>query len=188
MPRRSPGLPDRHPVRAILGESVFEALGLDLLGRDRLVRSISRQEGANGRGLAGWLRRYAPGAECREGFAPNKRAVVQIVEFLKAKRLSFDLPLELRGTDFQLAVWNALRDIPYGETRTYGDISAAVGNPNANRAVGNANGSNPVALVVPCHRVVASGGKLGGYGGGATLKKRLLAMEKATTTLEPRLL
>ena len=143
---------------------------------------------ANGRGLAGWRRRYAPGAECREGFAPNKRAVVQIVEFLKAKRLSFDLPLELRGTDFQLAVWNALRDIPYGETRTYGDISAAGGTPNATRAVGNANGSNPVALGGPCHRVVASGGKLGGYGGGATLKKRLLAMEKATTTLEPRLL
>ena len=134
---------------------------------------------ANGRGLAGWLRRYAPGAECREGFAPNKRAVVQIVEFLKAKRLSFDLPLELRGTDFQLAVWNALRDIPYGETRTYQQVAQTLGKESASRAVGTACGANPVALVIPCHRVLRKDGGLGGYAWGLERKKSLLEMEQA---------
>ena len=76
-------------------------------------------------------------------------------------------------------MWRALREIPYGETRTYAEIAAAVGRPAATRAVGAANGANPLSLVVPCHRVVASGGGLGGYGGGLDLKARLLAMERA---------
>ena len=88
-----------------------------------------------------------------------------------------DLPLDLRGTAFQLRVWQALRKIPPGETPTYGQMAARLGNPKASRAVGSANGKNPVALVVPCHLVVASGGKLGGYAGGLDRKRQLLAIE-----------
>jgi O-6-methylguanine DNA methyltransferase len=134
---------------------------------------------ANGSGFAGWVRRRAPGARVREGFAPNRRAAKQILEYLDGKRRAFDLELDPRGTDFQLAVWRALCDIPYGETISYAELARRVGKPAAVRAVGSANGANPLAFVVPCHRVVASGGGLGGYGGGLELKQRLLAMERA---------
>ena len=134
---------------------------------------------AGGRGFADWLRRQAPGAELRTGFAPNKAAIQQIREYLDGKRSTFELPLDLRGTEFQRRVWQALLEIPYGETRTYAEQARAIGAPAAVRAVGTANGSNPVAIVVPFHRVIASGGKLGGYGGGLPLKRRLLALEHA---------
>jgi len=133
---------------------------------------------ANGRGLRGWIDRCAAGAECCEAFAPNKEAVRQVMEFLEGKRTEFELPLDLRGTSFQRAVWDHLLEIPYGETRAYADVARAVGRPKAVRAVGAANGSNPVPLVVPCHRVIASDGTLGGYGGGLEVKQRLLAMER----------
>ena len=135
---------------------------------------------AGGRGFAGWLRRNLSDAELRPGFAPNQAAVQQILEYLEGKRTEFDLTLDLRGTDFQRRVWDALREIPYGETRSYGDVTRAIGAPlRAARAVGAANGANPIALVVPCHRVVATGGRLGGFGGGLALKRRLLALEQA---------
>jgi O-6-methylguanine DNA methyltransferase len=134
---------------------------------------------ASGRGLCGWLRRCMPGATCVEGFAPNRAAIRQIQEYLEGKRCAFDLALDLRGTAFQLEVWSALREIPYGETRTYAEQARAIGRPRATRAVGTANGANPLSLVVPCHRVIASGGRLGGYGGGLDLKRRLLAMEQS---------
>jgi O-6-methylguanine DNA methyltransferase len=133
---------------------------------------------ASGRGLDGWLRHCMSEAECRDGFAPNQVAAKQIVEYLEGKRREFDLTIDLRGTEFQSAVWDALLEIPYGETRSYSEIAARVGKPNAVRAVGAANGANPVSLVVPCHRVIAADGKLGGYGGGLALKRRLLAMEQ----------
>ena len=134
---------------------------------------------AGGRGFADWLRRQAPGAELRTGFAPNKAAIQQIREYLGGKRRVFELSLDLRGTEFQRRVWQALLEIPYGQTRSYAEQARAVGAPAAMRAVGTANGSNPCAIVVPCHRVIASGGKLGGYGGGLPLKRRLLALEHA---------
>jgi O-6-methylguanine DNA methyltransferase len=135
---------------------------------------------AGGRGFADWLRRQAAGAKLETGFAPNKAAIQQILEYLDGKRSEFELPLDLRGTDFHRRVWAALLEIPYGQTRSYGDITRAIGAPpGAARAVGTANGSNPCAIVVPCHRVIASGGKLGGYGGGLPLKRRLLALEHA---------
>jgi len=93
----------------------------------------------------------------------------------------FCVTLDMQGTDFQLSVWNQLLKIPYGETRSYGQVAEAVGRPKAVRAVGAANGSNPVAIVVPCHRVIGSGGKLTGYGGGLPLKKKLLELEGAWT-------
>ncbi len=100
-----------------------------------------------------------------------------MLEYLEGKRIEFDLPLDLRGTPFQIAVWSALLEIPYGETRSYQQIANVIGRPRAVRAVGAANGANPVAIVVPCHRVIASDGTLHGYGGGLDLKARLLAME-----------
>jgi len=132
----------------------------------------------SGPGLHGFLRRAFPGGREVDGFAPNRRAIAQLREYLEGKRTEFDLPLDLRGTAFQLAVWTALRDIPYGETRSYAEVAEAVGRPRAVRAVGAANGANPLALVIPCHRVIASDGSLGGYAGGLALKARLLAMER----------
>ncbi len=91
---------------------------------------------------------------------------------------TFDLPLAPQGTPFQLSVWNRLCEIPYGETISYGELARRVGNPNASRAVGLANGSNPIPIVVPCHRVIGSNGKLTGYGGGLPIKEKLLALER----------
>jgi methylated-DNA-[protein]-cysteine S-methyltransferase len=88
-------------------------------------------------------------------------------------------PLDLHGSPFQRRVWRALTEIPWGDTRTYGEIASALGVPGSARAVGGANGKNPVAILVPCHRVVASGGRLGGYGGGTEVKAKLLAHEAA---------
>jgi epoxyqueuosine reductase len=134
---------------------------------------------ASGRGFAGWRRTAAPEAHAIEGFAPNRAAIAQVLEYLEGKRRAFELALDLRGTPFQRRVWQALLEIPYGETRTYREVAAAIGRPAAVRAVGTANGANPVPLVVPCHRVVATGGRLGGYGGGLPLKARLLALERS---------
>jgi O-6-methylguanine DNA methyltransferase len=105
--------------------------------------------------------------------------VTELEEYFAGKRCEFTFPLDLRGTDFQLACWRALLAIPYGETRTYADIARAVGKPNAFRAAGMANNRNPVAIVVPCHRVIASDGTLCGYGGGLDVKRKLLELEGA---------
>jgi O-6-methylguanine DNA methyltransferase len=103
----------------------------------------------------------------------------ELQEYFSGKRREFAFPLDLRGTDFQLACWRALLVIPYGETRTYAAIARVVGNPNAFRAVGMANNRNPIAIVVPCHRVIASDGTLCGYGGGLEVKRKLLELEGA---------
>jgi O-6-methylguanine DNA methyltransferase len=107
--------------------------------------------------------------------------VNELKEYFASKRREFTFPLDLRGTDFQLACWRALLAIPYGETRSYADIAGAVGKPHAFRAVGMANNRNPIAIVVPCHRVIASDGTLCGYGGGLDVKRRLLELEGALT-------
>jgi methylated-DNA-[protein]-cysteine S-methyltransferase len=104
-------------------------------------------------------------------------AISQLRAYFDGDLRDFRLPLEMAGTDFQLRVWNLLREIPYGETRSYRDLAAALGTPQAVRAVGAANGANPLAIVVPCHRVIGSDGKLTGYGGGLALKKKLLELE-----------
>jgi methylated-DNA-[protein]-cysteine S-methyltransferase len=104
-------------------------------------------------------------------------AIRQVREYFEGKRSVFELPLELEGTRFQMRAWKALLDIPYGHTRTYGEQARALGSPGAARAVGGANHTNPVAIIVPCHRVVAASG-LGGYGGGLDRKRFLLALER----------
>ena len=104
-------------------------------------------------------------------------AAEQLAEYFAGTRRAFDLTLDLHGTDFQRSVWNALLDIPFGRTRSYADIAEAIGNPKAVRAVGLANGRNPVSIIVPCHRVIGADGSLTGYGGGIDRKRRLLAHE-----------
>ena len=103
----------------------------------------------------------------------------QLDEYFAGTRRRFDFPYRLHGTPFQEKVWAALRDIPYGETRSYKDIAEAIGHPKAFRAVGMANHANPICIVVPCHRVIGAGGALVGYGGGLDMKTALLALEKA---------
>ncbi|MBR1560173.1 MAG: methylated-DNA--[Clostridia bacterium] len=105
-------------------------------------------------------------------------AEAQVREYFAGTRRTFDLPLSLSGSDFQRRVWHALMDIPFGETRSYGDVAAALGNPGAARAVGMANNKNPVLIVVPCHRVVGSSGRLMGYAGGLERKRYLLELER----------
>lgn len=106
-------------------------------------------------------------------------AETQLHEYFAGTRQSFDLPLAPAGTPFQRAVWDALCAIPYGETRTYAQIAAAVGNPKVCRAVGMANNRNPIAILIPCHRVIGANGSLTGYAGGLEVKKALLALETA---------
>lgn len=114
--------------------------------------------------------------ESKAALAPYLR---ELKEYFDGERREFSMPLDLRGTPFQLACWRALLAIPYGETRTYADIARAIGHPTAFRAVGMANNRNPVAIIVPCHRVIATGGSLCGYGGGLDLKRKLLDLEQA---------
>ena len=102
----------------------------------------------------------------------------QFAEYFSGKRQEFDLPYFATGTPFQLMVWEELLKIPYGETRSYWELAEAIGKPKAARAVGNALNANAVAIIIPCHRVIASGGKLGGFGGGTELKRQLLELEK----------
>ncbi len=108
-----------------------------------------------------------------------KETYRQLSEYLDGKRDSFDIPIKTQGTDFQEKVWNALKQIPYGETRSYKDIAIAIGKPKAMRAVGMANNRNPIMIVIPCHRVIGANGQLIGYGGGLDVKEKLLTLEKA---------
>lgn len=107
--------------------------------------------------------------------------VTELEEYFAGHRREFTFPLDLQGTDFQLACWRALLSIPYGETRSYADVARAVNKPAAFRAVGMANNRNPIAIVVPCHRVIASDGTLCGYGGGLDVKRKLLELEGSLT-------
>jgi methylated-DNA-[protein]-cysteine S-methyltransferase len=111
----------------------------------------------------------------------------QLDEYFERKRIRFDLPIASHGTAFQQSVWNLLQTIPYGETRSYGELADLLGNPLAIRAVGLANGSNPISIIIPCHRVVGSNGSLTGYAGGLERKRRLLELEAANVTSQQQL-
>jgi len=124
-------------------------------------------------------RRTSHGIRFEESAASMRPYISELEEYFAGKRRAFTFSLDLRGTDFQRACWQALLQIPYGETRTYADIARAVGRPSGFRAVGMANNRNPVAIVVPCHRVIASDGSLCGYGGGLDVKRKLLELEGA---------
>lgn len=124
------------------------------------------------------VRHRVPGALLRRGQNRLEPYVKQLTEYLEGRRQQFDLPLDLSGTEFQHLVWQALRLIPYGETRSYRQVAEMIGRPQAARAVGGACNRNPVMLFVPCHRVVGSKGQLVGFGGGLALKRWLLELEQ----------
>ena len=107
-----------------------------------------------------------------------KETCIQLDEYFAGKRRTFDLPLSPKGTPFQETVWKQLQEIPYGQTISYAQLAKAIGNPKACRTAGSANGKNPISIIIPCHRVIASNGGLGGYAGGLDIKKQLLALEK----------
>lgn len=111
--------------------------------------------------------------------APFGAAIGQLGEYFAGRRHRFDLPLAPRGTEFQRRVWRALTEIPYGTTIAYGELARRIGQPGASRAVGLANGANPLPIVVPCHRVIGANGSLTGFGGGLPIKRKLLALEGA---------
>ncbi len=117
---------------------------------------------------------------CHGAANPNalvRKAVAQLQGYFAGRRTVFDLPLHAGGTRFQRAVWRALCAVPYGSTASYGDIAVAIGSPRAARAVGLANGQNPIAILVPCHRIIGSSGTLTGFAGGIAAKRHLLALE-----------
>jgi methylated-DNA-[protein]-cysteine S-methyltransferase len=126
-----------------------------------------------GRPHSSWLRDDATFAAAR----------AQLDEYFAGERIDFNVKLDLRGSDFQRKVWDALRTIPYGETRSYGEIARQIGRPDRARAVGAANGQNPVSIIVPCHRVIGADGSLTGYGGGLHRKRLLLDLEAGVQSL-----
>lgn len=141
--------------------------------------------GSDGRlrmlGFSSGPKALEPRADWESRDAPFIAAKQQLREYFDGRRRTFDLLLEPSGTDFQVRVWNALLAIPYGETRSYRDIAAATGNARAAIAIGAANGSNPLPIVIPCHRVIGSNGKLTGYAGGLEVKRRLLDLERSVS-------
>jgi methylated-DNA-[protein]-cysteine S-methyltransferase len=137
---------------------------------------------ANGGGLCllGFLagrRAVSPRPEWRRKKAPFTETIRQLRGYFRGELTEFDLPLAPDGTPFQLRVWHALRAIPYGQTISYGQLARRIGQPTAVRAVGLANGANPISIIVPCHRVIGANGSLTGYGGGLAIKRKLLALE-----------
>ena len=144
---------------------LHEPLGLmAITASDEAVTGIAFHKGSSGE------------EELREN-ALTRLAADQLREYIEGRRKSFDLPIAPEGTPFRKAVWSALQAIPYGETRTYGKIAAAIGNPGASRAVGMANNKNPIVVVIPCHRVIGLDGGLVGFGGGLDMKRALLDLE-----------
>lgn len=128
--------------------------------------------------LSEWAKKRFPGSDLSEAGEQLEPYAVEIIEYFEGKRTTFTIPFDFKGTDFQLSVWDALRNIPYGQTKSYSDIANEINRPAAVRAVGAAIGANPVLITVPCHRVLGKNGSLTGYRGGMDMKTQLLALEK----------
>ena len=132
----------------------------------------------SGAGFRGWLNVHVPDADPIATTPALDEASAELQAYFAGSLREFKVPLDLRGTEFQTRVWRALATIPFGQTWSYAELAKRVGSPKGFRAVGAANGANPLAIVLPCHRVIASDGGLGGYAGGLECKRRLLAFEK----------
>jgi methylated-DNA-[protein]-cysteine S-methyltransferase len=163
-------------------------IGPLLLARDDVGLRLIRFEGPAEAGPHVPASPYVPGragADLLVGSHDNlfEDVVAQLMEYFAGTRRQFDLPLAPAGTPFQQRVWAALLDIPYGHTISYGELASRIGQKSASRAVGLANGSNPLPIVIPCHRVIGANGKLTGYGGGLPIKERLLAHERGDRRL-----
>ena len=163
--------PSNTPAETLYWHEIDSPIGRLLLAGDgdSLIQ-VSFQAGP---------RPLQPPGTWRPGAAPFRAAIAQLGEYFAGRRLQFELPLAPRGTEFQRRVWHALREIPYGETISYGELACRIGKPGASRAVGLANGANPLPIVVPCHRVIGADGSLTGFGGGLPIKRKLLALEEA---------
>jgi len=142
------------------------------------LTAVVNQDGAV---IEVWTSDSAERLEAKGGYVRDAEATAtarrQLKEYAAGTRKQFDLTLAPEGTSFQNDVWQQLQMIPYGETRTYGQLATILGNPNASRAVGRANGTNPISIIVPCHRVIGSSGHLTGYAGGLDMKRKLLELE-----------
>jgi methylated-DNA-[protein]-cysteine S-methyltransferase len=145
-----------------------------LLGEGDVLHGLHMQDGRK-------PIRVRPSWRCDDDAFPEVRR--QLAEYFAGERTSFDLPTQLEGSGFQRTVWHALTEIPYGETISYGELARRIGRPELARAVGTANGQNPIAVIVPCHRVIGSNGKLVGYGGGLENKQLLLDLERGIVPL-----
>ena len=143
-----------------------------LIADSEALREIRFEKSARG---------MSPETDCQEGGKIVETAARQLADYFAGKRRDFDLPLAPRGTEFQQRVWQELQRIPYGQTLSYGEIARRIGRPTAVRAVGAANGKNPIPIVIPCHRVIGRDGSLTGFGGGIDIKKQLLTLEEADT-------
>jgi methylated-DNA-[protein]-cysteine S-methyltransferase len=132
--------------------------------------------------LSEWAKKRFPGSSLVEDGEKLEPYKVEIIEYLEGKRKTFTVPFDFKGTEFQLAVWNALCEIPYGQTKTYSDIATDINKPAAVRAVGAAIGANPVLITVPCHRVVGKNGSLTSYRGGLEMKTQLLDLERQSSS------
>lgn len=147
-----------------------------VVATDKGICWVGPRADTNGE-LTAWTAKHFPGSSLIQDDANLEPHAAELVEYFQGKRSSFTAPLDLRGTPFQLAVWNALRDIPFGETRSYSEIAHRIGKPSAVRAVGAAIGANPALILVPCHRVIGKDGSLTGFREGLDLKRRLLQLE-----------
>lgn len=159
------------PLHSTIDSPIGELL---LVGDKRALRGLYMQAGPRPKRIPSeWKRAEEPFAVARK----------QLGEYFACERTAFNLPLELDGPEFERTVWDALTGIPYGETVSYGEIAKRIGYPDAARAVGSANARNPISVIVPCHRVIGSNGKLTGYGGGLERKQFLLEHEAGATRL-----
>jgi methylated-DNA-[protein]-cysteine S-methyltransferase len=166
----SPNLTD-----GLLYTTVASPIGeLLLVGDGQSLQGLYMQEGRKPMRIdAGWTRAASPFAHVQ----------AQLREYFDGQRVAFEIPLVMHGTTFERRVWSALQEIPYGETVSYGELARRIGQPSASRAVGLANGRNPISVVVPCHRVIGANGSLTGYGGGIERKRLLLELESGQTRL-----
>ncbi len=157
-------------ARALQYTTCDSPLGeLLLLGDAQALHGLYMQDGLRPKPIAPIWKRTA---------APFARALAQLGEYFEGERVGFDLPLVIDGTPFERRVWEELQRIPYGATISYGELACRIGRPSAPRAVGLANGRNPISVIVPCHRVIGANGSLTGYGGGLRRKRTLLALER----------
>lgn len=176
MPPQIPSPHPQGPSPQLFYTNIESPIGeLLLLGDGHTLHGLYMQDGRKPTRIAPQWQRSA---------APFTDIEAQLGEYFAAERVTFDIPLTMKGTEFERSVWQALQEIPYGETVSYGEIAKRVGQPSAARAVGLANGRNPIAVVVPCHRVIGANGTLTGYGGGLERKRLLLELEQGQVCLQ----
>lgn len=158
------------------GEMIRGDSSLYLVATDEGLHYVGSKSGGIDE-INNWVKKVYPQAKLKEDYEKITKYVNQLTEYMDGKRKGFEVDIVFKGTPFQESVWKALQTIPYGETRSYSDIAKSVGNEKAVRAVGSAIGANPIAIIVPCHRVIGKNGSLSGYRGGIEMKKDLLTIE-----------